>query len=616
MPHKKLINKNSTHKLLKYNNKFRGGSSVKLREFINTIIPDIAKSNPKFIENFLDNLEKYNTGIDLDNIITINQDKIDNLDIEKYKSGIKAKIDALLSKINIPFAGNIINNGMIPSKLPNLIPKEFYKSIGNGLKRITSVNSGNDSEENTKVELRHEPKDELTNEESEDIKKEGIEEDNHTEREDIKKEGIEEGKKAAREELAFSNNNPLNRTFNDVYKIVAWLCVVLFVAIFLLTVLDIFLYSYDYLAQRSSLQIAPNMFNKDTHDYNVLNYIKTNKTSDEPYHVFLCEQLYATVYLLVGITVLMIGIEYGASVLLNFYNAYTGESKDYSVDLSSSKTFLLVILIALVGAAVCTSIYNSYFINKTQTSMFNINQNMKSIKNAMYKNCTTNQVFLNALTSNDLSALVNEFDNTVKNGIKTKDTVEAQRMIFTLSMYSYLSTAIPEIDPNYNTVIGIFNYNNIKNRGIDPTMYLYYNNFNVNIQNLYPKIVQSVSSGLEINGKVIDPTSNADPFFGAENEILQSQFVLGITQQLTTITDIITELSVNGISEGKNNLFMYMILICIAAFIFLIVIFVVIYDEVPQSITERIKYVIGIVEENVNNIKNYIPNLFFGKKNT
>ena len=137
MPHKKLINKNSTHKLLKYNNKFRGGSSVKLREFINTIIPDIAKSNPKFIENFLDNLEKYNTGIDLDNIITINQDKIDNLDIEKYKSGIKAKIDALLSKINIPFAGNIINNGMIPSKLPNLIPKEFYKSIGNGLKRIT-----------------------------------------------------------------------------------------------------------------------------------------------------------------------------------------------------------------------------------------------------------------------------------------------------------------------------------------------------------------------------------------------------------------------------------------------------------------------------------------------
>jgi len=295
----------------------------------------------------------------------------------------------------------------------------------------------------------------------------------------IKKEGIEEGKKKAREEAAFANNNPLNRTFNDVYKIVAWLCVVLFVAIFLLTVLDIFLYSYDYLAQRSSLQIDPNMFNKDTHEYSVLNYIKTNKTSDEPYHVFLCEQLYATVYLLVGITVLMIGLEYGASVLLNFYNAYTGESKDYSVDLSSSKTFLLVIVIALVGAGVFTSIYNSYFINKTQTSMFNINQNMKSIKNAMYKNCTTNQVFLNALTSNDLSALVNEFDNTVKNGIKTKDTVEAQRMMFTLSMYSYLTTSIPEIDPNYHTVVSIFTYNNIKNRGIDPSLYLYYNNFNL-----------------------------------------------------------------------------------------------------------------------------------------
>ena len=356
------------------------------------------------------------------------------------------------------------------------------------------------------------------------------------------------------------------------------------------------------------------MFNKETHEYSVLHYIKTNKTSDEPYHVFLCEQLYATVYLLVGITVLMIGLEYGASVLLNFYNAYTGESKDYSVDLSSSKTFLIVIIIALVGAAVFTSIYNAYFINDTQTSMLNIQQNMTSIKNTMYKNCTTNQVFLNALTSNDLSSLINEFDNTIKDGIKTKNTVEAQRMIFTLSMYSYLTTSIPEIDPNYQTVVNIFTYNNIKNRGVDPTLYLYYNNYNINIQNLYPKLVQSVISGLEINGKVINPSSNDDPFFGPENETLKSHFVLGITQQITNITDTITKLSVNGISDGKNKLFMYMILICIAAFIFLITIIVLVYDEVPQSLTVRVGIVLGIIRENAIYIKDYIPNLIFGKK--
>ena len=451
---------------------------------------------------------------------------------------------------------------------------------------------------------------------SEDIKKADFEKDIEEGKKKASEKDIEEGKKKANEEAAYGNNNPLNRTFNDVYKIVAWLCVILFIAIFLLSVADIFLFSYDYFTQRGSLEIDPNMFNKDTHDYNVLNYIKTNKTTDEPYHVFLCEQLYATVYVLVGITVLMIGLEYGASVLLNFYNAYTGESKDYSVDLSSSKTFLIVIVIALVGASVFTTIYNAYFIKNTQSSMLYTQRNMTSIKNLMYKNCTTNQVFLNALTSNDLSSLINEFDNTVKNGIKTKDTAEAQRMIFTLSMYSYLSTAIPEIDPNYDSVINIFTYANIKNRSIDPTQYLYYNNFNVNIQNLYPKLLQSIISGLEINGKKIDTTTTDDPFFGDENKLLQSQFVLGITQKLTSITDAITELSVNGISDGKNKLFIYMISIFFAALIFLIVIIIVIYDEVPPSVIDRVKsviqYIIKYGKDFQNSIFGKITDVIFG----
>ena len=441
------------------------------------------------------------------------------------------------------------------------------------------------------------------------------------------KDAFEEGKKAAKDELAFgSNTNPIERTFADVYKIIAYLCVVIFIALCLITALDVVLFSLDSFSQSNSLGTDPNIFNKDTVDYNVLQYIKTNTTTDEPYHVFLCENLFATIYVLVGIVITMIGLEYGVSVLLSFYNAYTGGNKNYSVSLASSKTYLIVIVVALVGAGVLTSVYNTYFINKTQDTMFNIQGSMTSIKNKIYANITTNQVFLTALISNDITTVLSEFSNTIKNGIHKSDTVEAQKMVFTISIYSYLISSIPVVDPNYNTVLEIFDYENIINRTIDPSHYLYYNTTSINIQNLYPKLTGLITGGItKDDGKsfitdIKNSKSNQDkdPFFDtskAEQQLLYSKFISSTTAQLSSITQNVTELSVNGMNPGKNELFKYMILSFLAAFLFTIVLILVIYDEIPDSVRERVKLSIIYAGESVSSIVDKI-NIFkyFSKK--
>ena len=404
--------------------------------------------------------------------------------------------------------------------------------------------------------------------------------------------------------------NPIERTFANVYKYSAYLCVVVFIVIFLITALDIISFMIDYFNQESNLQTDPNMFNKDTHDYSVLQYIKTNTTVDEPYHVFLTEQLYANVFSIVGFVLLMVGFEYGLSIVLSVYNAYSGGNKDYSIDLSPSLRYMIIIGVSLIGATVLHSIYNTYFVNNTQNTMYNIQDSMYTIKNNIYASLTTNQTFLTAMLQDDMTTVIHEFSKSIKNGIQNGDTTDAQNMIFTISIYSYLVSSIPQVDPNYKTVLGIFDYNNIINQNIDPTQFLYYNSTSINIANLYPEIVSLIRNGIQSNnGEQITINPNGDPFFNSENsaqELLYSKFISSITSKITTITQGVTELSVNGISPGKNTLFKYIIFAFFAALIFTIVLIVLVYDEIPDSIKGYVKVIYTHIAEDVSYVANKI----------
>jgi len=435
----------------------------------------------------------------------------------------------------------------------------------------------------------------------------------------------EEFKKEFEEELKFKNSNPLDRTFADVYKIIAYLCIVIFVALTVITFMDILLYSYDAYSQYSNLNIDSNMFNKDTHDYKVLSYVDTNTTANEPYHVFLCEQIFSIVYLLVGITILFIAFEYGASAFLNFYSAYTGSNKDYSVDIAQSKIYLLVIIVALFGTGILTGIYYTYFINKTQTSMIYIQDNMSNISSLIYQNLTTDNIFLTALVNDDISTIIHQFSTSLKQGIADGDTLEAQKMICTISLYSYFTTSVPLTDMSYNTILDIFNYDNITNKYIDPTKYLYYNNYNINIQNLYPQLISIINTGLEnYKGKSIANATISknivDPFFGSNNTLAQSKFISNITSELSSITEGITSLSVSGIYDGKKKLFTYLLIVAFIAFVILLLLIGAIWGELPLYIREKIYtgviYIMNSFKSTLNRIITFILSFMPKKRNS
>ena len=626
------------------------------------------KSRHKFIKNLIGDFEKNNPNIGdfVNENIAINQ-----LPLDEFKHEINTE----LSKI--PRIKQALESGRIPSWLAKVIPKSTHKMLGETLKAaIKEYNKGTqtDSAETEYEKGKQQATDQNGATSSEDVHlldnngssnasagtAGGPVENNPESKEDCLAEGIKQGKEEANKELLNKeNHNPLNSTFADVYKIIGWLCVLVFVSIFLITTYDVILFNFDFITQKGNLQIDPNMFNKDTQDYNVLTYIKTNSTSDEPYHVFFVEQLFAMIYVFVGITATLMGLQYGVTAVMSFYNAYTGGSKNYNVDLSKSYTYLIVILIALIGAFVLTSLYNTYFINKTQNTMINIQTNMNNIKYLMYNNFTTDPIFLSALVNNDLSTIVNQFNVTLQKGINKEDTKEAQQMIFTLSIFSYLTTSIPKIDPNYNSVLAIFDYDNIINRGIDPTLYIYYNNFNINIHNLYPQLIQSVQEGVKINNLPVTedaPAPNAsspssktsssssassapstvsslssllsnkqntnkistvDPFFTNINNneniaLLQSQFISKVTSQLTDVTSAITQLSVNGINDGKYKLFAYMLYTFLTSVIFVIVLIIIIYDSIPESIRTRVNVALLTASTKMKNGTNYIINKLTG----
>ena len=411
-------------------------------------------------------------------------------------------------------------------------------------------------------------------------------------------------------------NNPIDTMFAQLYIMIAYLCVILFILLFVTSVIDIVLYVIDSSNQSKNLFMDPNMFNKDTHDYHAIYYVKTNSIVDEPYHVFLCEGFNATIFVLVGICITMIGLEYGISYFLIFNNWYNDGNKDYSVDLTKSMKYFVLIAIALIGASVLAAIYKSVFINDTQITMLNAQQTMYSIKDTMYENLTTDTIFLSALTKNDIPTIIHQFSIVLKEGIQKGDISDAQKMVFTLSIHSYLTTTIPQTDPNYSDVLSIFEYDNIINATLDPTLYLYYKNNNVNIQNLYPYLIEIIKNGVtNYQGTSITADSaefikddTIDPFFGKEHDLLKARFTSGIQSNLSTIIESVTKLSVDSIQDGKNKLLKYLLLQGFATFIFIILLFIALYglNLIPEKIITTFISVCKIIGKNINAFFKYI----------
>jgi len=364
----------------------------------------------------------------------------------------------------------------------------------------------------------------------------------------------------------------MNEAFVTMYKLLATICAFMFVIMFFIGWGDIILYLSNESGQYWKMIKDPNLFVKDTTDYESMKYITTNSIEEEPYSIFLEETIISYVYRFFGIFVLLFAVQYGIFFSFMLYAKF--KQLPFNETVQPPYMNIGTVLVAFIGAIVLSSIYKLYFIKKSQTSLKDTRTQLRDMKQYIYKNLTTNADFLTAMINNDLNALLTIFNNEINKNNRNNCTsptsncdAEVQRMIFTSSLYSYLNEQIPEADPNYETIKQIFTIDNIRKRAIDPTQYFYYK------QPIY--IPTMYSSLQEINGK---------PFF--TDTARESVFFTGLTTLFQTCNKKFAR--IQTISNGKNKIANYLIMFAVIVTVFL-GIFIGIYYNDLKPVLEWLK---------------------------
>ena len=364
----------------------------------------------------------------------------------------------------------------------------------------------------------------------------------------------------------------MNEAFVTMYKLVATLCAFMFVIMFFIGWGDIILYLSNESGQYWKMIKDPNLFVKDTTDYESIKYITTNSIDEEPYSIFLEESLISYIYTFFGIFVLLFAVQYGIFFSFMLYSKF--KELPFTDTIQPPYMNIGTVVIAFIGAVILSSIYKSYFIKKSQTSLKDTRAHLRDMKLYIYKNLTSNTDFLTAMTNNNLNALLTILNNEISKNNRNNCTsptsncdVEVQRMIFTISLYSYLNEQIPESDPNYETIKQIFTIENIRKRTIDPTLYFYYKQ---------PIYIPSMYSSLqELNGK---------PFF--TDSARESVFFTALTTLFQTCNKKFAQ--IQTLSNGKNKIANYLIIFAVIVTIF-VGIFIGIYYNDLKPVLEWLK---------------------------
>jgi hypothetical protein len=212
---------------------------------------------------------------------------------------------------------------------------------------------------------------------------------------------------------------------------------------------------------------------------------------------------------------------------------------------------------------------------------------MRDTKLYIYTHLSQNPDFLNALVSKDITTLLRILTTQINQnnrnncGDPTANCdIEVERMIFTLSLYSFLQDQIPEADDNYQTIQTIFTVENIQNPKIDPTIYFYYKQ-PIYIPNLFSTI-QDIYNGTTTNSS--GDEASPSPSSNVANAVVQAAtsnnggggggslftdpdreliFITQLTTMLQTANKKLARLQ--SIAQGKETLFKYMIVFAIMA---------------------------------------------------
>ena len=351
----------------------------------------------------------------------------------------------------------------------------------------------------------------------------------------------------------------LNDAFVLLYKVIAILIAIVIAAMFILATVDVVLYSRDEVRQRVRLILDKNMYNKDTTDIQAMDYLQNN-AENEPYNIFLEQKLISTMFFLSGAGLIILGIQIGTFFALKLWAVVKRAEFTDRIDLPMKR--LSVLVVGYGAGIILSTAYKRGFIKDTQPNMQVTRSRMVKLNTFIYSNLSNDSKnrFLPALLSDDLETCIRCIKDYLRRGDPSEINLTAEdyiaaKLIFTFNLYSFFRYQIPEGDPGFEDIRTIFSSLGLKNKRIEPGMYLYYKQ-PVYVSNLYPNLRPQLKELIGLRERAF------------VKEI--SRNMRELNRQMSAIQDI---------SSGKKAVRNYLLSIFLLCALFIAVLVGVFYSE-------------------------------------
>lgn len=371
----------------------------------------------------------------------------------------------------------------------------------------------------------------------------------------------------------------LSAAFQILYDVITLIASILMVAFFILAFTDIIIYISRELKQKQFLIFDPNLFNKNTSEFEALKY-NTNDQINEPYNIYLEQTIIKQMFRTSGLFFVVVGLQIGSFLALKLLAIL--KNQEFTDTIEKPKN-IGTIIIVLTAGIVLSSLYKSKFLEKIQPDLRSTQGKINNMKDYIYNNLTTNVDFLEAMLTNDITRLI-----SIMNVQQTEYSLA--KMIFTISLYNYYKSNISENDEVFEEIRKIFTIREIKLQQIDPIKYFYYKQ-NVFIPNMYV---------------VMKDLLKKSPIFvenGIFKDLKERSFRIMVNSRILDLNRNLLQLL--KLPKKKTQLLFYLIITLLISFIFLAM--------VGSMYKENIMSAWVIIQPILLNIWNKITSLF--KKN-
>ena len=398
------------------------------------------------------------------------------------------------------------------------------------------------------------------------------------------------------EKPSSSNSSKLMGIFPTLYTVLAGIAVLLYVLLFVLSMLDYFGFKQNERNQETSINVDPKMLLTNTNDYAIVQY--PMKQDDEPYRVYTTQKIISSITLVIAITFVILGLQLG--IHFGFVVASYLSTLDYNEDirdlLKSRDVVFPFIFITVVLVAVL-SLNIGVYQGSDQSSNSFVSQCLKEFKETLIsmqgirltyiRNVPIRDAeFWRHLKDNNTTEIAKKIANLLKSlkatdGPTHKNVLTIKRMLFACNIYSHFKDVVPENDPKYASfqmvfstsankreadINGFFMYNKIRN-----VPNIAYNELEDDIKRQYQIATQGVASPVPLS-------------------TMRTRFQLDRSSALEDFNEKIN--SLKNIEKNKELFGNYLSTFFWVAFFFLVVII-----GGVLATNENIKYqVIGVLE--------------------